>query len=44
MSIPEVFFRETIDVGRFSNALATKYVQNYAVIILTATNKLKKLT
>jgi SPP1 gp7 family putative phage head morphogenesis protein len=43
MSIPEVFFRETIDVGRFSNALATKYVQNYAVIILTATNKLKKI-
>ena len=43
MSIPEVFFRETIDVGRFSNALATKYVQNYAVIILTATDKLKKI-
>ena len=43
MSIPEVFFRETIDVGRFSNALATKYVQNYSVIILTATDKLKKI-
>ena len=43
MSIPEVFFRETIDVGRYSNALATKYVQNYAVIILTATDKLKKI-
>ena len=43
MSIPEVFFRETIDVGMYSNALATKYVQNYAVIILTATDKLKKI-
>ena len=43
MSIPEVFFRETIDVGRYSNALATKYVQNYAVIITTATDKLKKI-
>ena len=43
MSIPEVFFRETIDLNRYSNALATKYVQNYAVIILTATDKLKKI-
>jgi len=43
MSIPEVFFRETIDVGRYSNAVATKFVQNYSVIILTATDKLKKI-
>ena len=43
MSIPEVFFRETIHLNRYSNAVSTKLVENYALVIMTATEKLKKI-
>ena len=43
MSIPEVFFRETIDVNRFSNAVASKLVNNYIQVITNATEELKKI-
>ena len=43
MSIPEVFFRETIDLNRYSNAVANKFVENYNQIIYTTTQKLVEL-
>ena len=43
MSIPEVFFRETIDVGRFSFAVSSKLVTNYIQVITNATEELKKI-
>ena len=43
MSIPEVFFRETIDVNRFSNAVANNLVANYIQVITNATERLKKI-
>ena len=43
MSIPEVFFRETIDLNRYSNAVANKFVENYIQIIYTTTQKLVEL-
>ena len=43
MSIPEVFFRETIDVNRFSNDVANKLVANYIQVITNATEELKKI-
>ena len=43
MSIPEVFFRETIDLNRYSNAVATEFQTTYNDIILVAAKKLKQL-
>ena len=43
MSIPEVFFRETIDLNRYSNAVATEFQTTYNDVILTAARKLKRL-
>ena len=43
MSIPEVFFRETIDLNRYSNAVATEFQTTYNDIILDAAKKLKQL-
>ena len=43
MSIPEVFFRETIDVGRYSNAVSNKFISNYIEVIINATEQLKKI-
>tara|TARA_R100001443_G_scaffold29544_2_gene42758 strand:- start:1732 stop:3996 length:2265 start_codon:yes stop_codon:yes gene_type:complete len=43
MSIPEVFFRETIDVGRFSNAVSNKLITNYIQVIYDAAEQLVKL-
>ena len=43
MSIPEAFFRETIDLNRYSNAVAKKYAITYNEIILNAANQLKKI-
>ena len=43
MSIPEVFFRETIDLNRFSNAVAKKYAVTYNEIILNAAKELKSI-
>ena len=43
MSIPEVFFRETIDLNRFSNAVAKKYAVTYNKIIISAAKKLKQI-
>jgi len=43
MSIPEVFFRETIDLNRFSNAVAKKYAITYNKIIIRAAKKLKQI-
>ena len=43
MSIPEVFFRETIDLNRYSNAVAIKYVVNYNQIILNAAKQLRAI-
>ena len=43
MSIPEVFFRETIDLNRYSNAVAIKYVVNYNQIILNAAKQLRQI-
>ena len=43
MSIPEVFFRETIDLNRYSNAVANKFVENYIQVIYDATKQLVEL-
>jgi SPP1 gp7 family putative phage head morphogenesis protein len=43
MSIPEVFFRETIDLNRYSNAVANKFVENYVQVIYDAAEQLVKL-
>ena len=43
MSTPEAFFRETIDLNRYSNAVAKKYAVTYNEIILNAVNELKKI-
>ena len=43
MSTPEAFFRESIDLNRYSNAVAKKYAITYNEIILNAANQLKKI-
>jgi len=43
MSTPEAFFRETIDLNRYSNSVAKKYAITYNEIILNAANQLKKI-
>jgi len=43
MSIPEVFFRETIDLNRFSNAVAKKYAVTYNEVILNAAKQLREI-
>ena len=43
MSIPEVFFRETIDLNRYSNAVARKYATAYSDVIIVAAKKLKQI-
>jgi len=43
MSTPEVFFRETIDLNRFSNAVAKKYAVTYNKIILNAAKQLRDI-
>tara|TARA_B100000242_G_scaffold225699_1_gene166116 strand:+ start:4793 stop:7078 length:2286 start_codon:yes stop_codon:yes gene_type:complete len=43
MSIPEVFFRETIDLNRYSNAVANKFVENYIQVIYQTTKQLVEL-
>jgi len=43
MSIPEVFFRATIDLNRYSKAVATEFQTTYNDVILTAARKLKRL-
>ena len=40
MSIPESFYRETIDLNRFSNRVARDIITTYNDIILDLTNKL----
>ena len=43
MSTPEVFFRETIDLNRYSNAVAKKYAVTYNEVILNAVNQLRSI-
>ena len=43
MSIPEVFFRETIDLNRYRNAVSNDFVKTYNDVILTAAKKLKQI-
>tara|TARA_R100001440_G_scaffold28492_1_gene46128 strand:+ start:2551 stop:4821 length:2271 start_codon:yes stop_codon:yes gene_type:complete len=43
MSIPEVFFRETIDLNRYSNAVANRFVENYVLVIYNAAEQLVKI-
>ena len=43
MSTPEVFFRETIDLNRYSNAVAKKYAVTYNEIILNAVEQLRSI-
>jgi|LULU01.1.fsa_nt_gb SPP1 gp7 family putative phage head morphogenesis protein len=43
MSIPEVFFRETIDLNRYSNSVARKFVTTYNDIILNSAKKLRQI-
>ena len=43
MSIPEVFFRETIDLNRYSNSVAKKYAVTYNEIIVNAAKQLKQI-
>ena len=43
MSIPEVFFRETIDLNRYSNAVSADFVRTYNDIILLAARKLNAI-
>ena len=43
MDIPEVFFRETIDLNRYSNSVAKKYAITYNEIILNAARQLRQI-
>ena len=43
MDTPEVFFRETIDLNRYSNSVAKKYAVTYNEIILNAAKELKSI-
>ena len=43
MSIPEVFFRETIDLNRYSNKVAKEYAITYNKIIISAAKQLKQI-
>ena len=43
MSIPEVFFRETIDLNRYSNSVAKKYAVTYNEVILNAAKQLRDI-
>lgn len=43
MSTPEVFFRETIDLNRYSNSVAKKYAVTYNEIIVNAAKQLKQI-
>ena len=43
MSTPEAFFRETIDLNRYSNAVSTEFQRTYNDVILEATKKLKQI-
>ncbi len=43
MSTPEAFFRETIDLNRYSNAVAKDFQKAYNDVILTAAKKLKQI-
>ena len=38
MSIPEVFFRETIDINRYSNAVSVDLVRTYNDVISCGAN------
>ena len=40
MSIPESFYRQSIDLNRYSNRIAREIVTNYNNVILDLTNKL----
>lgn len=40
MSVPESFYRETIDLNRFSNRVARDIITNYNNVILDLTNQL----
>ena len=43
MSISEVFFRETIDLNRYSNAVSADFVRTYNDVILLAARKLNAI-
>ena len=43
MSIAEVFFRETIDLNRYSNAVSADFVRTYNDVILLAARKLNAI-
>ena len=43
MDTPEVFFRETIDLNRYSNSVAKKYAVTYNEIIINAAKQLKQI-
>jgi len=43
MSTPEVFFRETIDLGRYSNSVSRKFVSTYNDIIVASAKKLTQI-
>ena len=43
MSIPEVFFRETIDLNRYSNAVSADFIRTYNDVILLAARKLNAI-
>jgi len=43
VSIPEVFFRETIDLNRYSNKVAKEYAITYNKIIISAAKQLKQI-
>ena len=43
MSIPDVFFRETIDLNRYSNAVSADFVRTYNDVILLAARKLNAI-
>ena len=43
MSTPEVFFRETIDINRYSNSVSADFVKTYNDVILLAARKLNAI-
>ena len=43
MSTPEIFYREIIDLNRYSVAVSEKYVVTYNEIILNAAKQLRSI-
>ena len=43
MATPESFFREAVDLNRYSNSVARKFVESYNDVLVAATNRLRDI-